>query len=108
MRYLEAAVAAEIAPGTMRRADVGGVKLLVANVDGVYHAMHRNCPHMGADLCRGMLDGRIVTCKLHEAAFDVTTGRQVEKPETRHLKIFPREPASFQVVLNGDKIMVGV
>lgn len=108
MDYTEAASAADIAPGTMHRAEVGDVKLLVANVDGAFHAMRRTCPHMGADLCRGTLEGRIVTCKLHEASFDVTTGKPVDKPETRHLTMFLREPTSFPVVVEDGKVKVAV
>ena len=108
MSYVEAASASDIPPDTMRAVDVGGLKLLVANVDGAFHAMRRSCPHMSADLSKGTLAGRIVTCRMHGAQFDVTTGQPVAKPELQHLKMLTRTPATFPVEVRDGKVMVGV
>jgi len=108
MVFVEAASASRIAPGTMHAAEAGGVKLLIANVDGAFYAMRRTCPHMGADLSKGRLDGAVVRCRMHGVAFDVTTGKPIFEPEVQHLKMLVREPTSFSVELRGDKVMIAL
>lgn len=38
-------------------------------------ALHDACPHMGASLAEGWLDGTRVVCHWHEWSFDLETGR---------------------------------
>lgn len=78
--FVRFARADQIPPGTMKGGEVGDEPVLVANVDGRFHALHAACPHMGADLSAGTLDGSVVTCPVHGWRFDVTSGRQVGPP----------------------------
>jgi nitrite reductase/ring-hydroxylating ferredoxin subunit len=52
----------------------GREEVLVANVDGVYHAMDNVCPHSGGALADGWIKESIVMCPLHGWEFDVVTG----------------------------------
>jgi 3-phenylpropionate/trans-cinnamate dioxygenase ferredoxin subunit len=54
--------------------------VLVANVEGTFHAISDICGHRNAPLSRGRLDGAIVECPLHFAQFDVRTGKFVDGP----------------------------
>jgi 3-phenylpropionate/trans-cinnamate dioxygenase ferredoxin subunit len=65
----------EDAPGTMRRADLGGHEFLVARVGDEYFVTDARCAHLGGDLTRGTLDHTVVTCPSHGSQFDVTDGR---------------------------------
>jgi 3-phenylpropionate/trans-cinnamate dioxygenase ferredoxin subunit len=38
------------------------------------HAIENSCPHNGASLASGQLDGRILRCPAHGLRFDLTTG----------------------------------
>ena len=49
-------------------------EILVANLNGAYHAMDNVCSHSGGSLADGWLDGTTVTCPLHGWEYDVTTG----------------------------------
>lgn len=52
----------------------------VYHVGGRLHAIADTCPHAGASLCEGELDGDIVTCPRHGSQFRVTDGERVRGP----------------------------
>jgi nitrite reductase/ring-hydroxylating ferredoxin subunit len=52
----------------------GRGEIMVANVDGAYHAMDNICSHSGGSLADGYLDGAVVMCPLHGWEYDVTSG----------------------------------
>lgn len=79
----------EIPPGSFRVCDVDGRKITVFNVDGEFHAVDDRCPHRGASLGAGSVDGSVVTCPLHEWQFDVTTGHRVGRPGSAALTRYP-------------------
>ena len=78
--WLEVAKVDEIPPSTMKHVEVNNREILVANVDGKFYAIDDRCGHTSARLSRGGLRGNIVTCPLHGAQFDVTTGRKLTEP----------------------------
>jgi cell fate regulator YaaT (PSP1 superfamily)/nitrite reductase/ring-hydroxylating ferredoxin subunit len=72
--WLFLAKKAEIEQGKGIVADLGGPKIAVFNVDGIYHAISNECGHQGGPLGEGKLEGFSVTCPWHQWKFDVTTG----------------------------------
>ncbi len=91
----------ELLDGQMKQVEVGGTKVLLARVDGVYHATGDRCPHYGGPLHEGTLcDGRI-TCPWHQGTFDVRTGDLLEPPP---LAAIP----SFAVRVEGGDVFVEV
>ena len=50
---------------------------MVAIIDGNYYALTDRCGHSNALLSMGNICENIVTCPLHTAQFDVTTGKKV-------------------------------
>ena len=54
-------------------------------------AIENVCPHAGASLAEGVLDGDDVLCPLHGFRFDVTTGACSTDPILR-VKTFPLVP----------------
>ena len=53
---------------------------MIANIDGNYCALTYRCGHSNALLSMGNICENIVTCHLHTAQFDVTTGKKVREP----------------------------
>lgn len=49
-------------------------------VDGQWCAIKDFCPHAGARLSEGALDGTVVTCPQHGSQFDVRTGERLRGP----------------------------
>jgi nitrite reductase/ring-hydroxylating ferredoxin subunit len=68
----------EIPIGKMKHVEVRGEEILIANIEGKYYAISDRCGHANASLSKGILNGKIVTCPLHGAQFDVTTGKKIK------------------------------
>jgi nitrite reductase/ring-hydroxylating ferredoxin subunit len=79
-RFIPAISTDEIAPGGMKSVELEGHEIVICNCDGAYYAIQRRCGHMNAPLELGTLDGRFVTCAMHCAQFDVTTGQALSGP----------------------------
>jgi 3-phenylpropionate/trans-cinnamate dioxygenase ferredoxin subunit len=45
------------------------------NVGGTIRAIENSCPHNGASLASGKLEGNLIQCPAHGLRFDLTTGR---------------------------------
>jgi nitrite reductase/ring-hydroxylating ferredoxin subunit len=45
--------------------------------DGTYYAIDDFCPHMGASLAGGCLDGNVVTCPWHGWQYDIRCGKHL-------------------------------
>ena len=76
--YVDAARVSEIGDSQMKHIEIDGKEIMIANVGGKYYAVSDRCGHSNASLSKGILTGNIVTCPLHGAQFDVTTGRKVK------------------------------
>ena len=51
-----------------------GDEIAVFNVGGVHHAIDNRCPHQGAPLMRGTVQGGRVACPLHRLEFRLADG----------------------------------
>lgn len=67
--------AERIAPGTARAYSVGRREIALFNVDGELYALENSCPHQGAPIADGWMEGPIVVCPWHAWCFDVRTGK---------------------------------
>lgn len=78
--YIEVDVASvqDVPNGKMKHVEINGKEILIANVDGECYAISDRCGHSNAPLSSGNLKGNVVTCPLHGAQFDVTTGSKVK------------------------------
>jgi nitrite reductase/ring-hydroxylating ferredoxin subunit len=74
---VEVAKLSEIPEGKMKRIQAFDSRVLLSNVNGKIYATQDDCGHQRASLSRGSLEGNVVTCPLHRAKFDVTTGQNV-------------------------------
>ena len=48
--------------------------LALSNVDGELFAIDDSCPHQGASLYGGRLEGRVIQCCAHGLRFDLRSG----------------------------------
>ena len=79
-KFIPAISTDEIAPGGMKSVELAGHEIVICNCDGAYYAIQRRCGHMNAPLEMGTLDGKFITCAMHCAQFDVTTGQALSGP----------------------------
>ena len=69
----------------MKFVRAGGREIVVCNCDGQLFAIDRRCGHMSGPLELGTLDGKIVTCPMHQVQFDVATGEALNLPVPVHI-----------------------
>ncbi|MFM0017988.1 Rieske (2Fe-2S) protein [Paraburkholderia azotifigens] len=74
-RQVGMGVAGEIEPGQRKRVFVDGRCVVIFNVDGEIYAIDDSCPHNGASLGNGELEGCVLRCPAHGLRFDLRTGR---------------------------------
>ena len=86
------------ASGQVREAEVNGVAICLANVDGELSALDNWCPHRRGPLGQGWIEGQAVICPWHSWAFDVKTG-QAEHPVHERVDVFPLK-------VEGDDLLV--
>jgi len=99
--FIEAGKAGELGPGTMKRVDLRGRRILLANVQGRYCAVDDTCTHEDASLSTGVLKGDLVRCPLHGSRFNVCTGKALEEPAEDDLRTYP-------VRLQEGRILIGL
>jgi 3-phenylpropionate/trans-cinnamate dioxygenase ferredoxin subunit len=75
---VQAARTTEIPEGTMKGVIVAGKQVLIAHVGERFYAMDAICSHMSGYLPAGTLHGNLVTCPIHEAEFDLTSGKVIK------------------------------
>ena len=91
-----------IPEGEGRAFPVNGQLIAVFLRDGAYFAINDACPHMGASLSAGYLDGTEVICPWHAWRFCVTDGLWLDNPKSKV------RTESFEVRIVGDEIRVAL
>ena len=73
--------------------------ILLCRIGDNYHAISNICSHAKVKLSEGKLRGVRITCPLHGAVFDVTTGKCLSGPASVDID-------SYKVEVNDDKILI--
>ncbi len=73
---------AELREGELKRADAGGVPVLLVRCEGDVCALAHTCSHLGGPLSEGKLEGDVVQCPWHGSRFNVRDGSVVDGPAT--------------------------
>lgn len=93
--------------GEMECFRVGDTDILLLKINGQFHAYQGHCPHQGAALAEGELEGGLLTCTAHRWQFDAANGQGVN-PRSAHLKCFPvhivERKVLIDVELDGDDV----
>ena len=90
----------ELAPGQRKLVFVDGRSIVLFNIAGEIHAVDNSCPHNGASLASGALEGCMLRCPAHGLRFDVRTGCM---PGAGGLSL-----TTFPVRAEGGKLVVSV
>ncbi len=75
-------------PGSMKRIDAFGERVLIANLDGVFHAVSDTCTHEDASLSLGALKPGTVSCPLHGSRFCLATGAALDEPAEDPIRVY--------------------
>ena len=99
-KFIRAISTDKIAPGGMKTVELNGHEIVICNCGGTYYAIERRCGHMNAPLELGTLDGKYVTCGMHCAQFDITTGQALSGPVPTDLGNEPLPPRVAAMMQN--------
>ncbi|NQU61117.1 MAG: Rieske 2Fe-2S domain-containing protein [Rhodospirillales bacterium] len=84
MNWKRVCAASDVPENTLKRFDIDGIAIVIANYGAGFQGFPPYCPHMEEPLAdSGMLDGGILTCSKHLWQWDLRTGEKVglaEKP----------------------------
>jgi nitrite reductase (NADH) small subunit len=99
-----------------RVVDVDGRRVGVISVGDEFYAIADGCPHMGASMCAGSLDGtlvpsaphelvygmdqRVIRCPWHGWEFDLESGRSLLEPRRFGLRTYPVSEDDGQLVIH--------
>lgn len=96
----------EINEGEVYRFDVGGKPLLVTKVEDKYIVTQAICTHEEADLTLGILLGGSITCPLHQAKFELDSGRVISGPDgdspdsIKPLQVYPSRVENGELLVD--------
>ncbi|MDQ7074941.1 MAG: non-heme iron oxygenase ferredoxin subunit [Gammaproteobacteria bacterium] len=85
--------------GKTMRVECQGRKILIANVEGVLHAVDDTCTHEDSSLSLGCLKGELIHCTLHGSRFSVRTGEPMEEPATESLRVYAVKVDAGKILL---------
>lgn len=74
-------------------------RVVIARVEGRFHAFSDICGHRNAPLSRGKLSGHNVECPLHFAQFDIRDGRLADGPVSADIPV-------YEVRVEGDTVFI--
>jgi nitrite reductase/ring-hydroxylating ferredoxin subunit len=87
----------------MRLEDPHAGPVCVYHIGGEVFAAQDVCPHAGARLSEGELQGAVITCPRHGSQFDVRTGERLRGPAELVIKTYRVETDGGQVFLIKDE-----
>jgi nitrite reductase/ring-hydroxylating ferredoxin subunit len=96
-QFVDASDVKDVPAGKMKHVEIGEKEIMLANSDDKVYALCDRCSHMNVPLSMGTLSGKVVTCAMHGARFDVTSGKKVGEPMAVDPSKFPEPiPQSLQ------------
>jgi 3-phenylpropionate/trans-cinnamate dioxygenase ferredoxin subunit len=80
----------EIAPGTARKVDIGGVMVALVRIEDDVYAIGDTCSHADVSLSGGEVwcDEREIECPKHSSAFSLVTGEPTTLPATQPVPVY--------------------
>lgn len=99
MTFVKVARVGEIAPGTVKRVELGDEPVAIFNLDGEFYAIGDTCTHEEASLADGDIFGDVVECPLHGAEFDIKSGRARTLPAVLPVP-------TYEVRVEGDDVLI--
>lgn len=76
-----------------------GREVAIFKVKGKFYAIDNECPHAGAPLCEGVLEGCRLTCPWHAWQFDLSTGECLTAPGAS-VEFFPLRIEGEEIYLD--------
>lgn len=101
LRWRNACAVGELADRQARRVQVDDQVIALFNVEGQYFALRDRCPHGNASLSEGWIENGEVECPLHQARFDIATGKVMCAPARENAR-------TYAVKVEADVVLIGL
>ena len=95
-QFVTVAKETDVLEGSMIAVAVSGSPILISKIGGRIYAVDAVCSHMYGFLPRGKLEGRVVTCPVHGARYDITSGEVVKNVGALMKRASRREASRLQ------------
>ena len=79
--------------------EVDGTTIALFRIGDEVHATDGICTHAYAALADGFVEGDAIECPLHQALFDIRTGKVLAGPATESLRVYPVKVAGGDVLV---------
>jgi 3-phenylpropionate/trans-cinnamate dioxygenase ferredoxin subunit len=93
------ATRADLSSGQMKRVDLQGSYVGVVNVEGAFFAFTDTCPHDGASLSMGSIEGNVLICPKDGSRFDLSSGNVVKGPAFKRIR-------TYRIQIKGDELYI--
>jgi nitrite reductase (NADH) small subunit/3-phenylpropionate/trans-cinnamate dioxygenase ferredoxin subunit len=90
----------DIPDGEGRRFVLGETPIAIFHIGGDFLAIANQCPHAGASLADGLVDGDVVACRIHHWHFCLRQGTYLDEAKPRF------DVQTFPVRVTGDEVQV--
>jgi len=82
--------------------------LLLVMIDHDIYAIQDKCPHQGASLYPGKLEGETIYCKQHNLGINITNGHIVNSNHADYLKLeeYERYVNTYKIIEKDGKLFV--
>ena len=96
--WIKVAEPGALADRSLTSVEAGGKTLALANVGGRVTALDDRCPHFGASLSDGQIEGDRVVCPWHGREYDLQTGACVFYESVNAYPVDVREDGVFVLI----------
>ncbi|MBI3887945.1 non-heme iron oxygenase ferredoxin subunit [Candidatus Microgenomates bacterium] len=86
--FVKITSASQIAEGQIKKFEVNGESVAIANLSGQFFALGDTCTHHQCSLSEGVVMGENIVCPCHGGQFDLKTGKAVAFPAVVDEKIY--------------------
>jgi len=86
--WVRVAALADIVDDAALPVALGDTPITLYRLDCAIYAVDDVCPHAFALLSQGFVDAGVIECPLHQACFDIATGRCLSGPATADLRTY--------------------
>ncbi|RFB06262.1 bifunctional 3-phenylpropionate/cinnamic acid dioxygenase ferredoxin subunit [Parvularcula marina] len=83
------------------KVDVDGHGIALFHVEGEVYAIDDMCSHAEAHLSQGFLEDCVIECPLHQACFDIRTGKVLSAPATEDVN-------AYEARIDGDDVLIDI
>jgi nitrite reductase/ring-hydroxylating ferredoxin subunit len=99
---IDLCAAADVAPGTALRVEIGDLAVAVYNLDGEFYVTDDLCTHGPGLMSEGYIEDDVVECNFHNGQFNIRTGEVVSPPCMVPLKTYPATVEDGRVFIDAE------